>query len=367
MINKCNETDRLEKNMKKEYKKQFDYWCKKFNIGFNQEMFEVYCYDQQYKKEHKMATNGKNCIEILLDMIHSQYDLPLMERYIKFKSFPSKAYTLERNQLRYGLVEGKKKWDEYCHKQAKSNLFEYKHEKYGWTEEEYDAYNKSRAVTLENQIKKHGEEGKKLFEEYCKKQSYVGCKKEYFIEKYGEEEGQKRYDILSKQKSLTESTFIEKYGEEEGKKRYKSYREKLFKSKKFDKAYSMISQDLFDKLRKLLNDNENVFYATFGGEVPFYNMKADIGGYIDFVYKNKVIEFYGDYWHLNPNVLNEDKTLFRNGKKLTMNDVHEIDMNRINLIKEDGYDILIIWENDYRNNEENVIKQCMRFLNDKDN
>lgn len=50
-----------------------------------------------------------------------------------------------------------------------------------------------------------------------------------------------------------------------------------------------------------------------------------------------------------------------------MNDVHEIDMNRINLIKEDGYDILIIWKNDYRNNEENVIKQRMRFLNDKDN
>jgi len=57
---------------------------------------------------------------------------------------------------KYGITEGAERWNSYCKKQADSNKFEYKQEKHGMTYEEYDEYNKSRAVTLDNMIKRYG-------------------------------------------------------------------------------------------------------------------------------------------------------------------------------------------------------------------
>ena len=132
--------------------------------------------------------------------------------------------TKEHWILMFGEEEGLKKWNHYCELQSKTNTFEYKKEKYGWTKEDFDAYNKTRAITLENQIAKYGEEeGTKRFKEYCDKQSYAGCKLEYFIEKYGEVEGKKKYEEVNAKKSLTVDTFINKYGEEEGVIRYHNY------------------------------------------------------------------------------------------------------------------------------------------------
>ena len=52
---------------------------------------------------------------------------------------------------------------------AKKNTFEYKKEKFGWSPEDFKEFNKSRAVTKENLIKKHGEEkGLEIFNNYCK-------------------------------------------------------------------------------------------------------------------------------------------------------------------------------------------------------
>ena len=130
--------------------------------------------------------------------------------------------------------EGLKKWNHYCELQSKTNTFEYKKEKYGWTKEDFDAYNKTRAITLKNQIAKYGEEeGTKRFNEYCELQKYVGCKLEYFIEKYGEVEGKKKYEEVNAKKSLTVDTFINKYGEEEGVIRYHNYMESKRKCRFF--------------------------------------------------------------------------------------------------------------------------------------
>ena len=88
-------------------------------------------------------------------------------------------------------------------------------------------YNKSRAVTLKNQQIKYGEKlGKEKFESYCKKQSYVGCKLEYFIEKYGEFEGTKKYNELNRKKALTLDNFIRIYGKQMGEEKFFEYKSK---------------------------------------------------------------------------------------------------------------------------------------------
>ena len=101
-----------------------------------------------------------------------------------------KGLSIERFITIYGIEEGKKRWDSYCKKQAESNTFEYK-KRNGLieTKEQFDEYNKSRAVTLKNQIKKYGDvEGKKRWDSYCKRQAYTNSK-EYF--------GQEKYEFVN--------------------------------------------------------------------------------------------------------------------------------------------------------------------------
>lgn len=73
-----------------------------------------------------------------------------------YKASRSKyAITKDAMIAKYGEQGGTKKWNEYCKKQALTNTFEYKHQKYDWTKEQFDEYNKSRAVTKENLIRRH--------------------------------------------------------------------------------------------------------------------------------------------------------------------------------------------------------------------
>ena len=53
---------------------------------------------------------------------------------------------------KWGIELGKQKWQEYRNKQSEKNKFEYKQNKFGWTKEQFDEFNKSRAVTLKNMI-----------------------------------------------------------------------------------------------------------------------------------------------------------------------------------------------------------------------
>ena len=51
---------------------------------------------------------------------------------------------------KWGIELGKQKWKEYCNKQSITNTFEYKKEKYGWDENEFNEFNKKKR----NYIKK---------------------------------------------------------------------------------------------------------------------------------------------------------------------------------------------------------------------
>ena len=83
--------------------------------------------------------------------------------------------------------------------------------------------------------------------------------------------------------------------------------------------------------------------------------------YPDFLYKNKIIEFNGDYWHCNPKQYGSNSHA-RN--KLMVSDVWKKDHKRLQFLKSRGYDILVIWESDYRENSKMVVAKCLGFLND---
>jgi len=70
----------------------------------------------------------------------------------------------------------------------------------GWSEEQWNKFNASRASTEENYIKRYGEElGKKKWKTYCAHEAYAGNTLTYFIDKFGKDEGTKKYlEVIAK-------------------------------------------------------------------------------------------------------------------------------------------------------------------------
>lgn len=121
---------------------------------------------------------------------------------------------------RYGEIEGKIRYDEFCRKSA--HTLEIFVEKYGKElgPTKFEEYLKTKSSSLNMQILRYGEkEGKERFEATSEKKKYsyslIG-----HIEKYGEEEGRKKYDDFCKSRSVTLEKMISKYGEKEGRKKY---------------------------------------------------------------------------------------------------------------------------------------------------
>lgn len=63
------------------------------------------------------------------------------------------------------------------------------------TREEYEAYNKSRACTKENFLRRHGEvEGIKRWHDYCYREFYTNSLN-YYMQKYGED-GKTKWEAM---------------------------------------------------------------------------------------------------------------------------------------------------------------------------
>lgn len=245
-----------------------------------------------------------------------------VEGHKRWKNYcRSIAVTLEQQIKLYGVIEGTKRYQEYCLKQAESNTYEYKNKKYGMTKKEFKEYNLSRAITLQNQIKKYGEEeGLKRYQEYCNKQRY-SCSPNYFIEKYGIEDGLEKYNKFDNARSI----FV---------------------------IQSNIALELLSHLYEYYKDNANIFW--FGNkeyEVYLQNKNYYKVDYYDQT-RNIVVEFYGNYWH-------SDKLY--DGK---VND----DLYRMNeIIKTLRCKFIIVWENSYKSDKTKVIEQIKECIDNYKN
>jgi hypothetical protein len=129
---------------------------------------------------------------------YAQYAFDIPNEEIQKKNKELCSRTLESFIARYGEKIGTEKWNQYCEKERYTKSFEYWQKKYGETEESYKKYNAYRACTLNNFIIRYGEEqGLEKWNNYVERQRYT-LTKEYFIEKYGLEEGSKKYELFDK-------------------------------------------------------------------------------------------------------------------------------------------------------------------------
>ena len=67
------------------------------------------------------------------------------------------------------------------------------------------------------------------------------------------------------------------------------------------------------------------------------------------------IEFNGDYWHCNPNKY--DKNFMHEIINETAENIWKKDKKKIDLIKNNGYTVIIIWERDWKENSNKCLKK----------
>lgn len=278
------------------------------------------------------------------------------ERWIRRNK--TRAVTLDKMILKHGPELGPimyQNWIESC----KNTLPNFQ-KKYGIEEgtRRYNSWLGSKGVNLENQIRKYGEELGPI--KY--KQSVENRKNtlDNFIKRHGEVLGRLKYEQYVQRSKNTLENFQRIYGEEEGLLRHREYVKKATSPMI---PYSKISKELFDKLISKLNLNRTeVLYADNEYQVPVTMPSGrDYVFSLDFYHipSKKAIEFFGDFWHKNAGGKNSE-AFSDEELKNQMN----WDLDRINVLlkTEEVSDIYIVWESDYKLDPDKTLNELTDYL-----
>lgn len=125
---------------------------------------------------------------------------------------------------------------------------------------------------------------------------------------------------------------------------------------------SKISQNLFNELIPYIKDTSDLFFHEHNKEKTIKTTNGTVS--VDFLYKNKIIEFNGDNIHYNPLFFRPGdlKTFIRHNKNEEIDGIWIKDYKRTQSLINKGYEVLIIWENDYKKFKKEVINKCLNFL-----
>lgn len=144
--------------------------------------------------------------------------------------------------------------------------------------------------------------------------------------------------------------YIKRFGEKEGTLRYNARLEKWLSSPnniKMSKGRSKKSNELFEKIG----------VGSFGDHEKTVRGKTKVHR-VDFLFDKKIIEFFGDYWHGNPTKYSPTDLV----RKKLVSDIWEHDKKKILDLRENGYDVLVVWENDYCKDPDKILKLCKTFV-----
>jgi hypothetical protein len=267
-------------------------------------------------------------------------------------------YTTEWWTKKYGEKEGLRKQNEWKQKTSGSKTRYIN--KYGKKEgtKKYNEFKKNCSIFNEKRIEKYGKEHflKTL---YNYKHRGHTTRIEYYLEQTNGDYEKAALLLSERQRTTILQKYIEKYGEEDG---IQKYNETNLKKLNFKKT-SKIEQDFFhfliDKIKEKgmeYIDIKQQRHFFIGGE-KHRNVLVDI--YIP--EKKTVIEFYGDFWHCNPEKYTED--FFNNVLKMTAKEKWKYDSDRLKLLKQKyNVKIIVVWENHFRKNKNKIIKKIIEEI-----
>ena len=170
------------------------------------------------------------------------------------------------------------------------------------------------------------------------------------ISKYGEEKGK---EIWNARQALWLDTLYSNMTDEE----YKDLSRR--KVSAWYNGWSKIGLSLFEHLA-----HPEAIYATESDHNEaniIMNDGTEFAYPVDYMLGNKVIEFYGDVMHANPNkYIGSDQTSIL--RKQNAQQTWDKDAKKQKIIRDNGYELLVVWEHDYKWNKEATIKKCKDFL-----
>jgi len=303
----------------------------------------------QKEAEEKIETIKEKARETQRNM--SPFDFKAMssknpEHWIKKGYSEKEAKELVKGQISHmqKVYQEKKKKNPGKYKVSFNTNIEYWLKK-GYSEKEAELKVKERQATgsLKNFQKRYGQE------EGIEKWRARQVKWQETLDKKSPEEKTR----INKLKGVTLENMIRKWGEVEGPEKYDNW----LKTKHY--FYSPISQKFFFKILEFIEDKENVKFGEHNNEKYFQTGNKTYA--IDFFYNRKAIEFNGDKFHANPEIYNDNDTPspFSN---LMAQEIWELDKKKNNEIRK-KYKLLVIWEQEYKNDPEFVLNKCLTFLN----
>lgn len=113
-----------------------------------------------------------------------------------------------------------------------------------------------------------------------------------------------------------------------------------------------------------IEEREYLYFATKNEEYRLEKEKGGIWLY-DFVdLKNKkMIEYNGDQYHANPSLYEANDYPHPFRKNITAQEIWNKDERKMKVAEEKGFQILTIWDSEYRRNKQNVLDKCKNYLN----
>jgi len=191
---------------------------------------------------------------------------------------------------------------------------------------------------------------------------------DYYIKKgFSEEEAEQK--LKERQTTFSKETCISKYGEIEGLKKFKErqqkWQENLLLNGNLKCGFSEVSQELFYELLNYydVDDRKSIYFALKNQEY-FISLKGGIFYQYDFTDRKnkKIIEYNGDEYHGNPKLYeaNDNPHPFR--KNILASEMWKKDQDKKNVAEEEGFEVLIIWDSEYKKDKIGTINKCKNFL-----
>lgn len=269
--------------------------------------------------------------------------------------------TLQYYIEKYGEIEGKHR---YLEKNKKISVGTESLKRNGKTSEEIkdiqSTHRKNSAITIDNMIKRYGEiEGTIRYNSYVeiKKKQSLRTLTGWLLLGYSEKEANEK--LKEYQATFTKKNYIKKYGEIEGKEKFETEKRnkaiQLLKYRYTGNGVSKLETSFFQKLSKITElDLERGLQCKIKCK--------NINFYCDYYHSSnkKIIEIFGDYWHMNP-ALHKSTELNERIQK-TSAEIWKIDENRIAELRTAGYETLIIWESDIKRNISEQLLIAKQFL-----
>lgn len=363
--------------------KTFEEWVNESNIIYN----NLYTYIDKFKKGNKYYLNINCKIHGLFEKsisnhINKRQGCPKcsfnkrgIEHKITLNDFIKKANDFHMNKYDYSLVEYKNnntKVKIICKKHGEFEQLPYNHYKQGCPQ-----CCKNAIITNEKFIERsksiHGDKYDYSKVNYINITTLVKiiCKKHGEFEQLPREHFSNCGCYKCANRIVTTSDFIEKanirhnYKYIYNKSIYKSSRQKIIITCKTHGDFLQSPNDHLSKCGcqkcSLGNYSKiciewlegimkryNIFIQhtnNFGEKILKINNKIyKVDGYCEKT--NTIYEFMGDFFHGNPQIYNSNN--INPLIKKTYGELYQNTMCRINIIKKEGYNIVIIWENEYR-------------------